>query len=267
MMKTPRLEQCAPRVAIGRTIFGETFDWIAGPCAVESAGQLRCCAETVRQCGVSILRGGLFKPRSSPYSFQGLGREGFELVRAIREEFGLAFVTEAVDAESLRLLLPLADAIQIGSRNCLNYALLKEAGRSGKPVILKRGFAVTVEEYLNAAEYLALEGATEIILCERGIRTVTEVTRFTLDLGAVAWLKARFPMPVIADPSHAAGEAALVAPLTLAAAAAGADGAMIECTPEPGNARSDAGQQLTLEQFVRLLEQTENILRGRSAPC
>ncbi|MBS1368965.1 MAG: 3-deoxy-7-phosphoheptulonate synthase [Lentisphaeria bacterium] len=257
-MNTPRLEVCASRVTVGGTVFGSGgFGWIAGPCAVESAEQLRACAAALGACGVRLLRGGLFKPRSSPYSFQGLREAGIGIVRELKRETGIAFVSEAVDAESLELLLPVLDLIQIGSRNCLNYALLEKAGRAGKPVLLKRGFAVTVGEFLNAAEYLAVNGASQIILCERGIRTVTEVTRFTLDLGAVAWLKARFPMPVIADPSHAAGDGSLVGPLTLAAAAAGADGAIIECTPEPAGAKCDARQQITPEQLTRLKRKVE----------
>ncbi len=265
---TPRLENCSSGVVLGETRFGSGgFGWIAGPCAVESAAQLRDCAGVLLANRIGVMRGGLFKPRTSPYSFQGLRAAGIGIVREVKEETGLAFVSEAVDEKSLELLLPVVDAVQIGSRNCLDYALLEAAGRCGKPVLLKRGFAVTVEEFLNAAEYLAANGASEIILCERGIRTVTEVTRFTLDLGAVAWLRARFPVPVIADPSHAAGDAALVEPLTLAAAAAGTDGILIECAPEPLRSQCDALQQLPASRLAALRKSVEYILAGRSASC
>jgi len=180
-------------------------------------------------------------------------------MRRIREMFPAAFVTEAVDEESLNVLLPVADAIQIGSRNCLNYALLKSVGRTGKPVLLKRGFAATMEEYLNAAEYLALNGSEQIILCERGIRTMTEISRFTLDIGALAWLKNNLPLPVIADPSHAAGNVPLTFPLAMAAVAAGADGLLVECDGNPDDALCDRTQQLNFEQFHRLRVQCGRI--------
>jgi len=262
MERTPLLEKCSSRITVNGTTFGGgEFGWIAGPCAVENRAQLKSCAETLRLCGIGVLRGGLFKPRTSVYSFQGLQAEGIALAAEVKREFGLAFVSEVVDEASLRGLLPVADVLQIGSRNCLNYALLKAVGKCEKPVLLKRGFAVTMEEYLNAAEYLASAGCREILLCERGIRTVTEVTRFTLDLGGALWLKNNYPMPVIADPSHAAGNSALVPPLTLAAAAAGLDGVMLESAPVPECTLCDSRQQLTLEQLRELKDQTDRILK------
>ncbi len=262
MDRMPLLEKCASRITVNGTVFGDgAFGWIAGPCAVESRPQLEASAETMKRCGIGVLRGGLFKPRTSVYSFQGLQCEGIALVAEAKKKYGLAFISEVVDESSLQALLPVADILQIGSRNCLNYALLKLAGRYGRPVLLKRGFAVTMEEYLNAAEYLAASGCREILLCERGIRTVTEVTRFTLDLGGALWLKSRYPMPVIADPSHAAGDAALVSPLTLAAAAAGLDGVMLECSPSPECTRCDSRQQLTPDQLTGLKEQTDHLLK------
>lgn len=253
-MDHPLLQQrCSREVRIGRAVFGGgQIGWIAGPCAVESSEQMRAAAALLQSCGIEVMRGGLYKPRTSPHSFQGLQAGGVEIIRLVKQEFGLAYVAEVVDDESLALLLPLLDAVQVGSRNCMNYALLKKVGQVGKPVILKRGFAMTVEEWLCAAEYLALAGAKEIILCERGIRTMTEVTRFTLDLGALAWLKANGPLPVIADPSHATGDSSLVMPLARAALAAGADGLMLEVAPCPEQAQCDARQQLSFEQLRAL---------------
>ncbi|MDD3155367.1 MAG: 3-deoxy-7-phosphoheptulonate synthase [Victivallaceae bacterium] len=254
----PKIRQCVREIRVGRNVFGGgDFVWIAGPCAVEDGESFRRIVGELGKLGVTFCRGGLFKPRSSPYAFQGLRAEGVELVRRAKEEFHFSFVTEVLDEASLRVLLPVTDMIQIGSRNCLNYELLKLAGATGKVVLLKRGFAVTMAEFLGAAEYLAASGAREIILCERGIRTVTEVTRFTLDVGAIAWLKRHVPCPVIADPSHAAGDAELVAPLLLAAHAAGADGAIVEVSQCPEETRCDAKQQLDLAAFAQMKRQMD----------
>jgi len=246
-------QHCSREVRIGREVFGGgEVGWIAGPCAVESYEQMREAAAALKACGIAVMRGGLYKPRTSPHSFQGLQAGGVDIIRRIKAEFGLAYVSEVVDGASLELLLPYLDAVQVGSRNCMNYALLKLVGRAGKPVILKRGFAMTVDEWLCAAEYLALAGARDIVLCERGIRTVTEVTRFTLDLGALAWLKSQGVLPVIADPSHATGDSSLVVPLARAALAAGADGLMLEVAPCPEQAQCDARQQLSFDQLRAL---------------
>ena len=246
-------QHCSREVRIGREVFGGgEVGWIAGPCAVESYEQMREAAEELLACGVAVMRGGLYKPRTSPHSFQGLQAAGLDIIRRIKAEFDLAYVSEVVDRASLELLLPYLDAVQVGSRNCMNYALLKMVGQTGKPVILKRGFAMTVDEWLYAAEYLAQAGARDIVLCERGIRTVTEVTRFTLDLGALAWLKTQDLLPVIADPSHATGDNSLVMPLARAALAAGADGLLLEVTPCPDQALCDARQQLSFAQLRAL---------------
>jgi 3-deoxy-7-phosphoheptulonate synthase len=251
-------QRCSRHLRIGQEDFGAgQVGWIAGPCAVESYEQMRAAAEFVRSCGITVMRGGLFKPRTSPHSFQGLQAAGIDIVRRIKEEFGLAYVAEAVDATSLELLLPHLDAVQIGSRNCMNYALLKLVGQVGKPVILKRGFAMTIDEWLSAAEYLALAGTRDILLCERGIRSVTEVTRFTLDLCGLAWLKNQDILPIIADPSHACGDSALVPPLAQAALAAGADGLLLEVSPCPEEARCDGKQQLSFAQLKDLRQRAK----------
>lgn len=236
----------------GVTIGGEEIILMGGPCAVESVDQMSQAAKTVKEAGGKILRGGVFKPRTSPYSFQGLGLEGLDyLVQAAREN-GLLCVTEAIDAQSLDLIVDKVDIIQIGARNMQNFELLKLAGRINKPIILKRGLSATIEEWLLAAEYILSAGNPQVILCERGIRTFEPSTRNTLDLSAVGVAKQLSHLPVIVDPSHAAGRRDLIASLSKAAIAAGADGLLIEMHPNPAEAVSDGPQSLTLEQFTQL---------------
>jgi 3-deoxy-7-phosphoheptulonate synthase len=227
---------------------------IAGPCAVESEDQMRLIARILVKHGVPILRGGAFKPRTSPTSFQGLGVEGLKIIKQIGEEFGLMTISEIMDPRDFENTDWLPDIIQIGSRNMQNFALLKEAGRQNRPVLLKRGMAATVHEWLQAAAYIENEGNSKILLCERGIRTVTEVTRNTLDLGAVAYLRQLGTYPIIVDPSHAAGVRSLVVPLAKAGLAAGAQGLMVEIHPSPDQALSDGEQSLTFVEFEELIQ-------------
>jgi 3-deoxy-7-phosphoheptulonate synthase len=231
----------------------DKFIIIAGPCSVESRDQLMETAQAVAEAGAHILRGGAFKPRSSPYSFQGLGEEALEYLAEAREVTGLPIVTEAVGTAELDLVADIADIIQIGSRNMMNYPLLKLCAQKDKPVLLKRGFANTVEEYAQASEYLTAGGNKRVILCERGIRTFERATRFTLDLSAVPLLQIETGLPVIVDPSHATGDARLVPPLAKAALAMGADGIMVEVHPNPKKALCDGLQSLTLDDFAKLM--------------
>ncbi|EGW38564.1 bifunctional 3-deoxy-7-phosphoheptulonate synthase/chorismate mutase [Desulfosporosinus sp. OT] len=236
----------------GVTIGGKEIILMGGPCAVESSIQMKQSAETVKKAGGRILRGGVFKPRTSPYSFQGLGREGLNyLVQAAREQ-GLLCVTEVIDAQSLELVVDQIDIIQIGARNMQNFELLKMVGKINKPIILKRGLSATIEEWLLAAEYILSAGNPNVILCERGIRTYEPSTRNTLDLSAVGVAKELSHLPVIVDPSHAAGRRDLISSLSKAAIAAGADGLLIEMHPNPAEATSDGPQSLYPEQFVQL---------------
>ena len=241
----------------GRRIGGEHFSLIAGPCTVESRDQVMTAARAVRDVGGSLFRGGAYKPRSSPYSFQGLGQEGLRLLAEAREETGLPIVTELMDARDLEPVLEVADVIQVGARNMQNYPLLSEIGRSGKPALIKRGLSSTLEELLMAAEYILKEGNPNVMLCERGIRTFETAYRFTLDITAVPVLKELTHLPVIVDPSHAAGRRALVGPLSYAAAAAGADGIIVEVHPEPEKAICDGPQQLYADRFAAYAEQVE----------
>jgi 3-deoxy-7-phosphoheptulonate synthase len=234
-------------------IGGHALAIIAGPCAVEDRRMLLDTARAVKAAGATMLRGGAFKPRSSPYAFQGLGAEALELLAEARAATGLMVVTEVLDPRDVDLVARHADVIQVGTRNMQNYALLAELGRAGRPVLLKRGYAATLDELLLAAEHVMANGNGNVILCERGIRTFETKTRNTLDVGAVPALKAETHLPVIVDPSHAAGRADLVAPLALAAIAAGADGLMVEVHPEPQAARSDGEQSLTLDAFATLM--------------
>lgn len=236
----------------GVTFGGKEIILIGGPCAVESSVQMSQSAETVKKAGGKILRGGVFKPRTSPYSFQGLGREGLDyLVQAAKEQ-DLLCVTEVIDAPSLELVVDQIDIIQIGARNMQNFELLKMAGKVNKPVILKRGLSATIEEWLLAAEYILSSGNPHVILCERGIRTYEPSTRNTLDLSAVGVAKELSHLPIIVDPSHAAGRRDLIAPLSKAAIASGADGLLIEMHPNPAEAVSDGPQSLHPEQFIQL---------------
>ena len=231
---------------------------IAGPCAVEG-DELPEIARALQEAGADALRGGAFKARTSPYSFQGMGRAGLDLLIAARKESGLPIVTEAVDEATLDLVGPVADMIQIGSRNMHNYELIKRAGRLGKPVFLKRGMAATLEELLLAAEYVLAEGNPHVVLCERGIRTFSQHSRFTLDLSVVPAARELTHLPIVVDPSHATGQRDRVAPMARAAVAAGADGVMIEVHPSPDRALSDARQALPLAQAAELILQLREI--------
>jgi 3-deoxy-7-phosphoheptulonate synthase len=250
----PRPAERAVLDIAGRTIGGEEFALIAGPCAVESREQLLETAVAVAEAGGTLLRGGAYKPRTSPYAFQGLGAEGLELLAEAKAETGLPVVTEVIDPREIDNVLAVADVLQIGSRNMQNYPLLTEAGRSGRPVLLKRGLSSTIDELLSSAEYILKEGNESVMLCERGIRTFETAYRFTLDLAAVPALKERTPLPVIVDPSHAAGRRELVMPLSLAAAAAGADGLLVEVHPCPEEAICDGPQALRTEELAVFAE-------------
>src|ERR1700730_3868163 len=234
----------------GRKIGGNNFAIIAGPCTVESREQTLETARVVRDAGATLFRGGAYKPRTSPYAFQGLGQEGLRLLAEAKQETGLPIVTELMDLRDLDQVLEVADVIQIGARNMQNYSLLAEVGRSGCPALLKRGFSSTLEELLMAAEYILKEGNEAVILCERGIRTFETAYRFTLDLTAVPVLKERSHLPVIVGPRHAAGRRDLVLPLSLAAAAAGADGIIVEVHPRPEEAICDGPQSLIAGEFA-----------------
>ncbi len=240
------------RFGNGAVLGGGGVLLMAGPCAVESREQLAEAAGCVARQGVRVLRGGAFKPRTSPYSFQGLGEEGLRMLRETADRFGLAVITEAVAPEDVPLVSGLADMIQIGARNMQNYRLLQACGESDRPVLLKRGLGATVEELLQAAEYIISSGNERVALCERGIRTFETSTRFTLDLGAVPVLKQLSSLPVVVDPSHAAGRASYVPPLARAAVAAGADGLLVEVHPDPPSALSDGAQSLDPEAFASL---------------
>jgi 3-deoxy-7-phosphoheptulonate synthase len=234
----------------GRKIGGENFALIAGPCTVESREQTLETARVVRDAGATLLRGGAYKPRTSPYAFQGLGQEGLKLLAEAKAETGLPVVTELMDMRDLEPVLEVADVVQIGARNMQNYPLLAEIGRSGCPALLKRGLSSTLDELLMAAEYILKEGNPNVMLCERGIRTFETAYRFTLDLMAVPVLQELSHLPVIVDPSHAAGRRELVLPLSLAAAAVGADGIIVEVHPNPDEAICDGPQALRAESFA-----------------
>jgi 3-deoxy-7-phosphoheptulonate synthase len=232
---------------------------MAGPCAVESQEQALAIARLVKKSGARIFRGGAFKPRTSPYSFQGLGEEGLKILANVREETGLFVVTEAIDEKSLELVDRYADIIQIGARNMHNYSLLRQAGHASKPVLLKRSFAATIEEWLMAAEYISSEGNRQVILCERGIRTFSDNTRNTLDLAAIPSVKQVSHLPVIVDPSHAAGKRDYVIPLSKGAIAVGADGLLVEVHHDPPHALSDGMQSLYPEQFDELIKEIKGL--------
>ncbi|MDQ2991284.1 MAG: 3-deoxy-7-phosphoheptulonate synthase [Candidatus Eremiobacteraeota bacterium] len=248
-----RPERTIVRLRGGATFGDATLAIAAGPCAVESREQIDATAAAVARAGANILRGGAFKPRTSPYTFQGLGRAGLELLRAAGDRNGLAIVTEVLDPREVGLVAGYADMLQIGARNMQNFPLLRAAGESGKPVLLKRGPAATVEEWLMAAEYLLLTGNGQVVLCERGVRSFDPVTRNLLDLAVVPVLRELTHLPVVVDPSHGTGVARLVEPMALAAIAAGSDGLLVEVHPEPASAVSDGPQSLTFEQFARLM--------------
>lgn len=240
-------------------IGGADLVMIAGPCSVESFEQTQSIARAVKQAGAHMLRGGAFKPRTSPYSFQGLGLEGLKILQAVGEETGLPVVTEALDIDVLDQVCEYADMVQIGARNMQNYTLLRRAGQSGKPVLLKRGMNATVTELLLAAEYIMDQGNSQIVLCERGIRTFADHTRNTLDVAAIPAVKRISHLPIIADPSHAAGRREKVLPLSRSAVAVGADGLMVEVHDHPEQALSDGNQALEPDAFVDLMREVRQI--------
>ena len=243
------------------SIGGEEPVIMAGPCAVESEEQALTIAHLVKQYGAQIFRGGAFKPRTSPYSFQGLGDEGLKILKRVRSETGLLIVTEATDHTNIEVVEQCADIIQIGARNMHNYSLLRRAGRASKPILLKRGFAATIGELLMSAEYIMSEGNTQVILCERGIRTFADNTRSTLDLSAIPAIKEVSHLPVVVDPSHAAGRREYVVPLSKGAIAIGADGLLVEVHHDPSHALSDGMQSLHPDQFQKLMREIESIRR------
>ena len=254
----------APAITVG----GEELLIIGGPCAVESYTQMETVAKTLQGTSIQALRGGVYKPRTSPYSFQGLGKPGLEILAQIREKYGMPVVSEVMSVEQIETIAEVVDLLQVGSRNMQNFDLLKALGKVNKPILLKRGLAATVEEFVYGAEYILSHGNPNVILCERGIRSFDTYTRNVLDLGAVAALKQLTHLPVIVDPSHAVGKRELVAPLAKAAIACGADGLIIECHPEPEKSVSDARQALSLTQMLKLVESLAPIATavGRSLP-
>jgi 3-deoxy-7-phosphoheptulonate synthase len=244
-------------IAIG----GDSLTMISGPCAVESEEQVLTIAEKVKAAGAHLFRGGAFKPRTSPYSFQGLGEEGLKLLAKVREETGMPVVTEVMDDETFDMVEAYTDIIQIGTRNMQNFSLLRRAGRASKPVMLKRGLAATLNEWLMAAEYILEEGNEQVILCERGVRTFVNHSRNTLDISVIPVVQKESHLPIIVDPSHAAGIRDQVLPLSLAAVAAGASGLMVEVHHQPDDALSDGAQSLYPEQFVNLCKQVQAVYR------
>jgi 3-deoxy-7-phosphoheptulonate synthase len=232
---------------------------MAGPCAVESEEQALTIARFVKEYGAKVFRGGAFKPRTSPYSFQGLGEKGLKILEKVRKETGLLIVTEATDHANLDIVEKYADIIQIGARNMQNYSLLRLAGQVSKPILLKRGFAATIDELLMSAEYIVSEGNTQVILCERGIRTFSDTTRNTLDLSAIPSIKEASHLPIIVDPSHAAGRREYVIPLSKGAIAVGADGLLVEVHHDPSHALSDGMQSLYPQQFEELMKEIEKL--------
>ncbi|MFP4027175.1 MAG: 3-deoxy-7-phosphoheptulonate synthase [Candidatus Brocadiia bacterium] len=257
----------ATRVHIdGQVVGGNRIAVIAGPCAVESEEQMMQAARSVKAAGAVALRGGAYKPRTSPYSFQGLQGKGLEILSSVREETGLPVVTEVLAPRDVEEVAECADVLQIGARNMQNYVLLEEVGKTDKPVLLKRGISATVDELLLAAEYVLKNGNAEVILCLRGIRTFEQQTRYTLSIGALAYLKQATHLPVIVDPSHSAGQRSLVAALARAGIAAGADGLLVETHPNPEQALVDGGQSLTLDGFGKLMCELRGVAEalGRS---
>lgn len=249
------------RVAIGDAVFGDgRFIVVAGPCAVESAEQIDRAARAVSALGAAVLRGGAYKPRTSPYSFRGLGRDGVELMAEACRRRGIPCVTEVMDPRLIDEMAPLVDAFQVGARNMHNYDLLEALGHTDRPVLLKRGFGATLREWLLAAEYVARGGNDQIVLCERGIRAFGDETRFTLDVAGALWAQQRSRLPVIVDPSHATGQPELIGPLCAAAVACGLDGVMVEVHPEPAESRSDADQALDPAQFEAVMARITTIL-------
>jgi 3-deoxy-7-phosphoheptulonate synthase len=251
------------QVQVGQfRVGGPDFVVMAGPCSIESLEQFTETAEFVKDNGALMLRGGMFKLRTKPETFQGMGKDAFSIVREVKKRTGLPFISEITDPRQVSDFSELVDVFQVGSRNMHNYALLKELGQVNKPVLLKRGFSGLISEWLYSAEYLVKHGNPSVILCERGIRTFETATRNTFDLNAIAYVKEHSHFPVIADPSHATGATALVTPMALAAAAAGADGLIVEVHPRPSEALSDADQALTLPMFKEMMTKLERVLNA-----
>ena len=246
----------------GIEIGGNHIVVVAGPCAVESENQLMEAAKAVQNAGATILRGGAFKPRTSPFSFQGMQKAGLELLAKAKNQLGIPVVTEVVDPQDVEMVATYADMLQIGSRNMQNFALLTNAGKSGRPVVLKRGFSCTITEWLTAADYLLAESSNNVILCERGIRTFEDSIRFSLDISSIPVLKRNSHLPVLVDPSHAAGHYSLVPAIAKAAIAAGADGLLIEVHPNPKDALVDGLQSLSLSNFSHLMEELRTIAKS-----
>ncbi len=248
---------------------GNEFHVIAGPCSVENLEQMLPAAEAARAAGATLLRGGIYKPRTSPYDFQGLGEKGLDILREVKRRTDLPIVTEIVSEKDLPAILEVVDVLQIGARNMMNYALLAAVSRTGRPVLLKRGLSSTIEEWFLAAEYLAMHGNSKVILCERGIRTFERATRNTLDVSAVAIAKQECNLPVFVDPSHAAGRTDIITALSRAAIAAGADGLLLEVHPHPERAASDGSQSLTPAQFTALMHDILPVMTacGRHPPA
>jgi 3-deoxy-7-phosphoheptulonate synthase len=246
-------------VYVGDAAIGEGFCVIAGPCSVENEKQTIETARAVKEAGADMMRGGAFKPRTSPYAFQGLGLKGLKILKKAREETGLPIVTEVIDTRDVPWVCEYADVLQIGARNMQNFSLLKEVGKMQKPVLLKRGMNSTIEEWLNCAEYILDGGNPDVILCERGIRTFENYTRNTLDISAVPSLKELTHLPVIIDPSHASGRASLISPLSLAAVAAGADGIIVEVHINPSEAICDKEQTLSPKQFSEMVKKARRL--------
>lgn len=254
-------------VSVGDIAIGAgKFTVIAGPCSIESHDLFSETAQAVKKRGAVLLRGGVWKMRTSPQAFQGLGASAFDFIKEVLQQTGLSFVAEITDPRQMELLEPIVSMYQVGSRNMHNYALLRELGQSKHPVLLKRGFAAYVDEWIKAAEYVHVGGNPNVILCERGIRTFETATRNTLDLNAVAYIKSRTSFPVIVDPSHAVGVRDLVSPLALAAAAVGADGIIVEVHPRPTQALSDGPQALTFDDFQQLMQQLEKLTEAIGRP-
>lgn len=245
-------------VALG----GEQVFVMAGPCSVESYAQMRAVAEAITRAGIRILRGGAYKPRTSPESFQGLGEPGLEILRDVADEFGLLVITEVLSVADVPLVCKYADMLQLGSRNMQHFPLLWAAGETEKPILLKRGFMSTIDEWLHAANHIASRGNNRIVLCERGIRTFEPASRNTLDTNGIALAKRMSPYPVIADPSHATGRADLVLPAARAAVAAGADGLLVEFHPDPANAWSDGQQSLPLSQLPQFMDEVGRVAQA-----
>lgn len=250
-------------VRVGTVVFGGGyFHVIAGPCAVEDEDSTMRIAERLALLGVRAFRAGAYKPRTSPYAFQGLREEGLKVLGKVRERFGMAIVTEAIDVETLPAVEEYADMLQIGARNMQNFSLLRRAGRSRKPVLLKRGISATLEEWLLSAEYILNEGNPNVIMCERGVRTFADHTRNTLDLSVIPTIKAISHLPIIADPSHGTGRRSYVPPMSKAALACGADGLLIEVHPDPDSALSDGAQSLSPQEFEKLCEELKHLAKA-----